>query len=492
MSKKWRIALVAITLVAAMAVFSGLAMAEGHGKGGPKAESESEFEFEDLHGHWAEAAVMQMYLQGVVSGEDSLHFGPNKPVTRADAAVMIVKITGWQTDAEDMSEQEVEGFRGRMHDLDQASQSERAYLAMANQLQIMEGDGKFVNPNKPLTRVEAAALLLRAQGYTAADVQAYANAQLTFKDAKSIPAWAVPWVAMAVDKGLLSGYTDNTFRPNQPVTRAEFVQMLANNQLQFRHSVKAKEGLYERSVVVGTVKAIGDNRITVTTGSGDQEITLASEYAVFLGKTTASLSDIQVGDVVRIMLNADGQAAVIFVRVGGEDITGTVTAVTATSITVTPNAKGEDEEDDDEVSAPNAPSGQPVTFNFAPNVTVKIDGKAATVADIKVGDQVELQVVRGVVYEVKVETPEGSDNESPDEVTGVIQTITTGDNGNSITLQGENGQAGATYQVSSDVKVTSGDQEIAFTDLAPGEQVKLQLENNVVVEIQVLASPSGS
>jgi len=490
-SKKWRIALVAITLVAAMAVFSGLALAEGHGKGGPKAESESKFEFEDLHGHWAEAAVMQMYLQGVVSGEDSLHFGPNQPVTRADAAVMIVKITGWQTDAEGLSEQEVEGFRGRMHDLDQASQSERAYLAMANQLQILQGDGKFVNPRKPLTRVEAAALLLRAQGYTAADVQAYANAQLTFKDAKAIPAWAVPWVAMAVDKGLLSGYTDNTFRPNQPVTRAEFVQMLANNQLQFRHSVKAKEGLYERSVVVGTVKAIGDTSITVTTASGDQQLTLASQYAVFIGKTTATLADVQVGDVVRVMLNQDGQAAVIFVRVEGEDITGTVTAVTATSITVTPNAKGEDEEDD-EVSAPNPPTGQPVSFDFAANVSVKIDGKAATVADIKVGDQVELQVVRGVVYEVKVETPEGSENESPDEVTGVIKTITTGDTGNSITLEGENGQPDTTYQVSSDVKVESGDQAIAFTDLSPGEQVKLELENNVVVEIQVIASPSGS
>jgi len=494
-SRKFRITLIALTLVAALVAFSGLAMAEGHGKGGAKAESEAEFEFEDMHGHWAEPAVMQMYLQGIVSGEDAMHFGPNKPVTRADAAIMIVKITGWQTDAEDMDEQEVQGFRGKMHDLEEAPAAARAYLAMANQLQIIQGDGKFVNPNKPLTRMEAAALLLRAQGYTLQDAQAYANAQLTFKDAKAIPAWAVPWVAMALDKGLLHGYTDNTFRPKQPVTRAEFVQMLANNQLQFRHSMKAKEGLYERTVVVGTVKATGSTSITVTTGSGDQEIPLASQYAVFFGKATGSLADLQVGDVVRVMLNADGQAVVIYVRMEGEDVTGTVTAITDTSITITPNAKNGDQEEEDEVTLPNTPAGEPVTFTFASNVAVKIDGKEATVADIKVGDKVEVQVLRGVAYEIKVESEgndENGENENSGEVDGVIQTITADTNGFSITLAGQDGQAGPTYEVSADVKVKAGDTEIAFTDLKPGDRVKLELEQNVVVKIEVLASPSGS
>jgi len=47
--------------------------------------------------------------------------------------------------------------------------------------------------------------------------------------------WAASAVQTAVEKGYVSGYPDGTFRPNQSVTRAEFIRMLAD-ALKLPHS----------------------------------------------------------------------------------------------------------------------------------------------------------------------------------------------------------------------------------------------------------------
>jgi hypothetical protein len=39
--------------------------------------------------------------------------------------------------------------------------------------------------------------------------------------------WAEPFIKVLVEKGIISGYPDGTFRPDQPVTRAEFAALLA-------------------------------------------------------------------------------------------------------------------------------------------------------------------------------------------------------------------------------------------------------------------------
>ncbi|PSF38900.1 S-layer protein [Aphanothece hegewaldii CCALA 016] len=38
--------------------------------------------------------------------------------------------------------------------------------------------------------------------------------------------WASPFIAVMVERGIMSGFPDNTFKPEQPVTRAEFADLL--------------------------------------------------------------------------------------------------------------------------------------------------------------------------------------------------------------------------------------------------------------------------
>ncbi|WP_186331449.1 5'-nucleotidase C-terminal domain-containing protein [Paenibacillus xylanexedens] len=80
-------------------------------------------------------------------------------------------------------------------------------------------DGNF-RPNMPATRAEFIVMLARAFELPAS------NKPLAFKDAASIPAWAQSFIAQAVDQGIISGYTDDTFRSTGKISRVEMTVML--------------------------------------------------------------------------------------------------------------------------------------------------------------------------------------------------------------------------------------------------------------------------
>ncbi|WP_337104289.1 S-layer homology domain-containing protein [Paenibacillus sp. YIM B09110] len=94
-------------------------------------------------------------------------------------------------------------------------------IATAVKLGFASGytDGSF-KPNGGVTRAEFATLLIKALN------PAVAGAPLTFKDKNKIAAWALPYVEKAVALGIISGYTDGTFRPGAGITHTEMVSMV--------------------------------------------------------------------------------------------------------------------------------------------------------------------------------------------------------------------------------------------------------------------------
>ncbi|OBZ12674.1 S-layer homology domain-containing protein [Bacillus sp. FJAT-26390] len=82
-------------------------------------------------------------------------------------------------------------------------------------------DGKF-RPNQKVTRAEFTAMISRALGA----LPETAGNQ-TFKDVPK-SSWYAGVVSTAVKAGLVSGYKDNTFRPDQQITRQEMVVMMYN------------------------------------------------------------------------------------------------------------------------------------------------------------------------------------------------------------------------------------------------------------------------
>ena len=91
------------------------------------------------------------------------------------------------------------------------------YIVVGYLAGIINGyeDGTFC-PNKTVTRGQFITMLWRAVGEPGAE-----NTTLNFKDAANIPDAYKDAVAWGVEAGIIKGYDDDTFRPNQSISRAQ-------------------------------------------------------------------------------------------------------------------------------------------------------------------------------------------------------------------------------------------------------------------------------
>jgi hypothetical protein len=83
------------------------------------------------------------------------------------------------------------------------------------------GDGTF-RPNDPITRQEAAKIIGVLLG-----IKDSGDVKTSFADDYAIPDWSDGYVQGLVDKGILSGYGDNTFKPQNNIRRDEGVKILS-------------------------------------------------------------------------------------------------------------------------------------------------------------------------------------------------------------------------------------------------------------------------
>ena len=81
-------------------------------------------------------------------------------------------------------------------------------------------DGSY-KPGNNVTRAEFAKIMVDAMGWKAETAPS-----LKFADASLIGDWAKGYVATAVSKGLIAGYSDNTFKPANQITRAEIATIV--------------------------------------------------------------------------------------------------------------------------------------------------------------------------------------------------------------------------------------------------------------------------
>lgn len=105
----------------------------------------------------------------------------------------------------------------------------KSAILKLNYAGVLKGysDGTF-RPEKQVTRAEFAKVAVLAMGYTDDQVKLY-KGKTNFSDL-SANDWASGYVNLAVSKGIMRGYKDGTFKPNNPVVVAEvltvFVQGL--------------------------------------------------------------------------------------------------------------------------------------------------------------------------------------------------------------------------------------------------------------------------
>lgn len=170
----------------------------------PLPNVEQSISFSDINGHWAEESIKRLSVQGLVNGFEDGTFHPDDTVTRAQFVKMIISALG--NDMEEVVEQTFS---------DVSTEAWYApYVEMAYKYGIIAGDGVYFYPDNNITRQEMAVMTARAFGIES-------GSDITFNDGDSIADWAVESVKAISGAGIMGGYEDNTFRPEDNTTRAQ-------------------------------------------------------------------------------------------------------------------------------------------------------------------------------------------------------------------------------------------------------------------------------
>jgi hypothetical protein len=272
----------------------------GHGK----ASIEIKLTFNDLKSpdvNWAMRYIASLASRQVFDGYEDGSFKPYNNVTRIEAIAAAVRLMGLRDQAESPAEMQTQlNFK----DAKDVPAWAVGYVAVAAEHNLFAETDTKVEPNKPADRLWATTLLVKALKLDA-EAQAKMNAKLPFKDADKIPAGSVGYVAVAVERGLVNGFEDNTFRPNIPVTRAQIAALLDRTGSQMPGS--------NNDAATGTVSAaVYNNTLTLTNNGQTLTYTLNPNTFVFRGGVQVTPSALQVGDQVRVR-TVDG--VVVYVEV---------------------------------------------------------------------------------------------------------------------------------------------------------------------------------
>lgn len=169
------------------------------------------------NGYWAACDIDKLAMNDVVVGYPDGYFKPNRNISRAEFATMLVKGFNLNCDMHTTS---------MFKDVPTSNWANPA-IAKAVDENLMMGypNGKF-EPNKNVTRAEA--LTTIAKGMTCDIDECKANEILSkYSDGASVPNWARIPVAKSLSSGALKDSpTPNMILPNKDASRADVASMM--------------------------------------------------------------------------------------------------------------------------------------------------------------------------------------------------------------------------------------------------------------------------
>jgi hypothetical protein len=239
----------------------------------------------DVKGHWAETTVNSWVGKGFVKGYEDGSFRPETHVNRQEFTAFVNRSFGF-----------VELGTIQFTDVAQTDWS-FSDISKAKAAGYITGykDGTF-QPTVEISRQEAAVIITNLLG-----LDKSSSADL-YIDTKNSPGWSKSAIGAAKDHGIMGGYPDGTFRPEQSVTRAEAVVLLERALIAKTKIIKTttynKAGTYgplsdvmiiEGNVVISAqdvtlqnVTITGDLLLAESIGEGDVFL----NNVTVMGKTT--------------------------------------------------------------------------------------------------------------------------------------------------------------------------------------------------------------
>ncbi|OBR64195.1 hypothetical protein A7K91_11730 [Paenibacillus oryzae] len=177
--------------------------------------------FTDIQEHWARNDIELLGSKLIVDAGDMPDFQPDRGITRAEFAAMLVRALGLEELPTLSSFSDTEMFP-------EYKQFGGAINA-ANAAGLIQGydDGTF-RPHVIVTREQMAVMLARAIEYTAGELSKPDLSELeVFSDHAAMSEWAKAAMAQLLAAGIIEGVGDGSFSPRSYATRAQSAVLLA-------------------------------------------------------------------------------------------------------------------------------------------------------------------------------------------------------------------------------------------------------------------------
>lgn len=157
-------------------------------------------------GHWAHDCIIALIEHDVLDPDSESKIRPDEYITRAEAAVLMGRALKLEE-----SKEESTGY------VDNVPTWAKGYIIATTEAKVFKGyPGNVFKAYGNISREEMTAVLIRA--FREASTS---DSPMAFSDKDNIAKWARGNVAKSAEDGIVTGYTDNTFRPKAYMTRAE-------------------------------------------------------------------------------------------------------------------------------------------------------------------------------------------------------------------------------------------------------------------------------
>ena len=264
-------------------------------------------------GYWAASQIRRAVDAGLFNGRSTSWFGASRSMTRAEFAVVLCRLFGWET---------VTPTSGSFTD----NQNPTAWYYSAVETACLNGavtqQSQTFRPGDPITREELSVMLVRALGY--ANIAGLTqDLPLPFRDVSANRGY----LSMAYQLGIVSGTSATAFSPNAIATRAQAAVMLMRVYDKLHAASPALWGLAPDSaslvtagmhiVAVPAARLTGGEIPALTQSMTDGEIRAVRAAAA----GAAVLLEVS-GDAAALQGNAAATAALLAAAVSDGDYGG--------------------------------------------------------------------------------------------------------------------------------------------------------------------------
>ncbi|MHA6480553.1 leucine-rich repeat protein [Paenibacillus sp. strain BS8-2] len=185
-------------------------------------------EFADMQGHWAESEVEKLGSKRIVRGITINDYAPNRNITRAEFASILVRALGIKTNHTGAGDV----FKDVAISSWYSAEVEAAFRAgLVNGI-----SSTHFAPDALITREQIAVMLMNAQVLVNDESNSIERIQsrlTSFTDASEVSLWARDAISEAVASELIQGMSTDRLAPAAPATRAQATVMLHRFMVMF-------------------------------------------------------------------------------------------------------------------------------------------------------------------------------------------------------------------------------------------------------------------